>query len=214
MTTTVSGVVLATGVVAIGVTGATGTTGSTGSTGATGGTGSTGATGTQGNTGNTGSTGATGAAGATGATGGTGATGATGTTLQLTRSPSNQTYTGIWVVDTFGVPVTLGQALYFNSNGDWRPANATTNATVPCLGLAMSAGSTGQTGNILLNGIYRDDSNLSFGATGGVVYVATSAGSLTQTQPSATDQVIQAVGTALAAHIIYFNPGNDYLTHT
>jgi hypothetical protein len=214
MTTTVSGVVLATGVVAIGVTGATGTTGSTGATGAAGATGSTGPTGAQGNTGNTGGAGATGATGATGGTGGTGATGATGTTLQLTRSPSNQTYTGIWIVDTFGVPVTLGQGLYFNSNGDWRPSNATTTATVPCLGLAMSAGSTGQTGNILLNGIYRDDSNLSFGATGGIVYVATSAGSLTQTQPSATDQVIQAVGIALAAHIIYFNPGDDYLTHT
>jgi hypothetical protein len=67
---------------------------------------------------------------------------------------------------------------------------------------------------VLLYGIYRDDSLFSFATVGGAVYLATTAGLLTQTQPSATDQVIQVIGSALATHVLYVNPQADYLTHT
>jgi len=52
---------------------------------------------------------------------------------------------------------------------------------------------------VLLYGIYRDDTNLSFSTVGGLVYPSdTTAGGFTQTQPSATDHVIQPVGVATA----------------
>ena len=86
---------------------------------------------------------------------------------------------------------------------------------MPCIGIALAAVNNGATGNVLLNGIYRDDTNINFGVTGGLVYISdTTAGAFTQTQPSATDHVIQAVGIALSQRRIYFFPGADYLTHT
>jgi hypothetical protein len=92
-------------------------------------------------------------------------------------------------------------------------ANATTTAKVPCIGLAMETASSGSH-VVLLHGIYRDDSNLTFSTIGGLVYVGTSNGAVTQTQPSSTDQVIQPVGIAIDTHVLYFNPDLNYITHT
>jgi hypothetical protein len=68
--------------------------------------------------------------------------------------------------------------------------------------------------NVLLCGIFRDDTNYSFATVGGLVYLATTVGTLTQTQPSATDNVIQVVGIALATHILQVMPNLNYITHT
>jgi hypothetical protein len=49
---------------------------------------------------------------------------------------------------------------------------------------------------------------------GGLIYLSTSAG-LTQTAPSATDDVIQVIGVAYPnADTIYVNPSLTYITHT
>ena len=208
---------------ATGSTGPTGQTGSTGSTGATGSTGTTGPTGGQGNTGNTGGTGGTGgtgatgltgntgATGATGATGGTGTTGPTGTTLVLTEVPSDQSYTGVYVALTYGGSLTPGMPVYYASDGTVKQADANGSGTYPCIGLAMETASSGSH-IVLLHGIYRDDTLFSW-TVGGVIYLSTS-GALTQTQPSATDDVIQVIGIATHADRMYVNPQLDYLTHT
>lgn len=202
-----------------GLTGNTGTTGPTGAAGATGSTGPTGATGTTGPTGavgNTGGTGGTGATGLTGGTGGTGGTGATGATLVLTETPSDQTATGVTVVLTFGATCATGTALYYTSAGKVDKANATGIATMPCMGIALAAVNNNGTGSVLIGpGIYRDDTNLNFSTIGGLVYPSdTTAGGFTQTQPSATDHVVQAVGIATATHRMLFFPDYTYLTHT
>ena len=225
MTTSGNGVVLAQGIVAVGATASGGATGNTGNTGATGATGSTGPTGAAGTTGATGSTGPTGAAGATGSTGATGATGvagntggtgATGTTLTIT-SPSNQSSSGITEAFTYGESITIGAAVYQKSDGSVYNANATDVTKTPAIGVALATAASG-TNSVLLYGLYRDDSNLTFSTVGsnaaGLIYVGTTNGVLTQTQPSATDQVIQVIGWALASHIIFVNPQLAYLTHT
>lgn len=107
----------------------------------------------------------------------------------------------------------IGAPLYMASNGHLITANATTSATSPCVALAMDTG-TGASKRILVHGILRVDSwNWTTGpGTVGLIYVATTTGTLTQTKPSGTDQVIQPVGWALSDDSIYFAPSMLYLT--
>ena len=71
---------------------------------------------------------------------------------------------------------------------------------------------TNGTGNILLFGMA---SNSSWTWTvGGILYMSTSSGTLTQTAPSATNNVIQVIGQAISATTILFKPSIDYITHT
>jgi hypothetical protein len=192
-----------------GIQGDTGATGSTGSTGAKGDTGTTGSTGAKGDTGTTGSTGAK---GDTGTTGSTGAKGDTGTTLSLTEVPSDATGTGVIGNFTYGESLTPGDAVYYKSDGKVYKADANGSSTYPCIGLALETASSG-THQVLLKGIYREDARFAW-TVGGVIYLSTTAGSLTQTQPSATDDVIQVVGIATHADRMYVCPSMDYITHT
>lgn len=116
------------------------------------------------------------------------------------------------VPGTYGESIVPGDALYFKSDGKWWKAKADVIATAPCEGLALETASSG-THRVLLQGIFRKDAWA--WTVGGLVYLdASTSGGLTQTQPSATDQVIQIVGRAWHADRIYFNPGYDYATHT
>jgi hypothetical protein len=111
----------------------------------------------------------------------------------------------------------VGAPLYMNSSGQLQSANADTSATSPCIALAIDAG-TGADKRVLVHGVFRLNSwNWTTGpGTASLIYLETSTGikPLTQTKPSATDQVIQPVGWALNANCIYFNPSMIYMTHS
>lgn len=200
---------------AVGNTGNTGTNGSNGTTGPTGAAGQTGNTGGIGGTGSTGNTGATGATGSTGPTGSTGSTGPTGSFPALSTGVADKTGTGLCMVVALAAPMATGVPFYWNSSGNVAAANATGVATMPALGLTLFAGATGATGLGLVHGFYRDDSAFSFtvGATAGLVFVGTAAGTLTQSNPSGTDQVTQVFGSAAAAHVLYVKPELSIATH-
>ena len=108
----------------------------------------------------------------------------------------------------------IGAPLYMKANGNLSTANATTSATAPCVALAMDTG-TGANKRILVHGVLRRDAwNWTIGpGTASLIYISTTTGTLTQTQPSGTDEVIQPVGWALSTDSIYFNPSGIYLTH-
>ena len=108
----------------------------------------------------------------------------------------------------------IGAPLYMAANGHLITANATTSSTSPAVALAIDTG-TGSSKRVLLHGVLRVDawSWTTGPGTSSLIYVSTSTGTLTQTEPSSTDQVIQPVGWALSAHSIYFTPSMIYLTH-
>ena len=86
-------------------------------------------------------------------------------------------------------------------------SGADASATMPCQALAMETGIGYK--NVLLKGFMRnDDWNWT---VGGLVYVSTTAGGLTQTPVSGSGDVSQAVGVALTADVISFNPGGFVL---
>jgi hypothetical protein len=131
---------------------------------------------------------------------------------QITEAPANQSYSGLTIAMTYGESISIGDLLYFKSDGSVWKADANAAGLYPVMGLALETGSSGSR-LVLLHGIYRDDSRYAF-TVGGPVYLSTTAGGETQTQPSATDDVIQVVGIATHADRIYFNPDLSYITHT
>lgn len=133
--------------------------------------------------------------------------------IKLNEAPtSTQTASGLIVSMTYGESITKGDLLYFKSDGSVYKADANGVSTYPVMGLALATASSGSN-NVLLQGVYRDDSRYAL-TVGGVVYLSTTAGTETQTQPAATNDVIQVVGIATHADRIYFNPSPDYITHT
>jgi len=69
-------------------------------------------------------------------------------------------------------------------------------------------------GNFLLQGFARDDT-WNWATLGSFVYLDTAtAGGMTQTAPSATDDVIQICGIATHADMIYFDPHLTMVEHT
>lgn len=116
----------------------------------------------------------------------------------------------VGVVDTRTVDANatgFGAAMFVASDGNLEEASAETLDTMRCMGLALESG-TGQK-QILRWGRIRDDS-WSW-TTGGVIFVSTTTGQLTQTAPSGSGQCVQAVGEAEASNIIFFNPSYDVI---
>lgn len=108
----------------------------------------------------------------------------------------------------------IGAPLYMAADGHFDTADADSSNTSPAVALALEAG-TG-TKKVLLHGVMRNDGwNWTKGpGKAGLIYVSTTTGTLTQTQPSGTDDVIHPVGWALSDDCIYFCPSMIYFTHT
>ena len=136
--------------------------------------------------------------------------------IKLVETPTtNQTASGLIVSMTYGESITIGDLLYFKSDGKVYQADANGTSTYPVMGLALVTASSGSN-NVLLHGIYKDTTKWTGGTNltvGGVCYLSTTAGGTTQAQPGTINDVIQVVGVATAANVIYFNPSADYLTH-
>lgn len=99
----------------------------------------------------------------------------------------------------------IGTALFLSAAGTYINADATDMTAMPCTSLALSAG-TGVGKRILLHGMFK--STTLFGALtpGGPLYMSTTGGLVTQTAPSGLGEIVQPVGYAITADIIYFNP--------
>ncbi|OGY30882.1 MAG: hypothetical protein A3C02_03440 [Candidatus Andersenbacteria bacterium RIFCSPHIGHO2_02_FULL_45_11] len=107
----------------------------------------------------------------------------------------------------------VGAPLFMTSIGQFKTTSANSNATSPCLALAMEKG-TGIK-KVLLHGILRVDAWKWKVGPGnkGLLYVDTVPGALTQKQPAKKNAIIQPVGWALSKNTIYFSPSMIYLTH-
>lgn len=134
------------------------------------------------------------------------------TRTEVTAVPADLGYSGITTTLTYGESLAPGNAVYLKSDGTVCKADANGTGTYPAIGIALETASSGSH-LVLLHGIYRDDSAFNW-TVGGVVYLSATAGSLTQTQPSATDDVIQVIGVATHADRLYVRPSLDYMTHT
>lgn len=102
-----------------------------------------------------------------------------------------------------GAAVARYQLVYIDAAGAWREADADAVATMPVLGLATQPIAAGQKGRVLLQGFA--NYNAWTWTPGGVIYASTVTGDLTQTAPAGATDVIQEVGLAITATLIYFD---------
>lgn len=152
----------------------------------------------------------------TGPTGPTGATGATGTIEALSAIPANQDSSGVKVTLTANEAQAFGDVCYINASGYAAliDADAIATASGICMLVDSVVAPTGP-GTYLLMGIVRNDSwtwtagTLLYASTAGVT-----AGTITMTAPSGTDDVIQLLGVATHANRMFFNPSLVQVEHT
>lgn len=116
---------------------------------------------------------------------------------------TNGTYKGIIITGTVdtnsvGVGACLAQAADFH----WDEADADAVANTYGLVLACET-STGSKILLLLGQLC----NTAWNWSAGLVFLSTTAGTLTQTAPTGEDDVVIPVGFALSADTVYFNPG-------
>ena len=128
-------------------------------------------------------------------------------------------YSGITVTGVAGDTLAFGDLVTLDKDDsrwekvDISVAAAATGDARGIMGMAVSAGNDGDAITILLHGIIRADANFPALTIGAAVYASTT-GDIVVTQPSTTDYVIRLVGYALTADEIYFNPENDWISHT
>lgn len=108
----------------------------------------------------------------------------------------------------------IGAPLFMAADGHFDTADADADTTAPCVALALETG-TG-TKKVLLYGVIRNDAwNWTIGpGKASLIYLSTTVGTLTQTQPTGTNNVVQIVGWAISADVMFFNPQLNYITHT
>lgn len=143
--------------------------------------------------------------GAVGATGPAGMTGPNASDMLVVAPSADVTGTGLRETVTVGESVVFGDLLYCKSDGKWWKADANAIATMPGMRLALASASANATCNTLLIGMARNDA-WSW-TVGGTLYASASVvGGLSQTAPSGTTDVIQAVGVAYATTYMLFHP--------
>ena len=102
-----------------------------------------------------------------------------------------------------GATVARYQLVYADATGRWVEADADAVATMPVLGLATQPLRLGQKGRVLIQGFA--NYNVWAWTPGGVLYADTVTGDLTQTPPAGATDIIQEVGVAFTATLIYFD---------
>lgn len=111
-----------------------------------------------------------------------------------------------------GESVTVMDLVYLKSDGKWWRADASVIGTAGgVLGISLETKSADAAMNVALAGSFvRDDTwTWTIGAT---IYMSLTTGAMTETAPSATDEVVRVCGFAISADVMYFNPSSDYIT--
>lgn len=117
---------------------------------------------------------------------------------------ADHTVSGSTASMTVGEAVVFGSVLYMKSDGKLWKTDADATATMPVMAMALETIAADNGCDVLLNGFVRDDTWT--WTVGGKVYASLTAGELTQTAPSATDDEVQIVGIATHADRMFFNP--------
>ena len=112
---------------------------------------------------------------------------------------------GFYEIGLAGETLGARKLVYLDANGYWQLADQSAAATMPVLGITLESISNGKYGKILTQG-YVGDSTWSWTA-GDPIYASTTAGELTQTDP--TTGIQQIVGRAKTSNLIHLFPWTD-----
>ncbi len=126
---------------------------------------------------------------------------------------TDDTFTGEQLTG-FNATATIAQweSVYLSTTG-WALTDADAAATAGgvMVGLAAAAGTNGNPLTVVTKGVVRND-GWTWTTVGAPLYLSTTAGALTETAPSGTDDVVRIVGYVMSDDCIFFNPSNDWIT--
>ncbi len=143
---------------------------------------------------------------------------AAATNLKFTVPSSDVTGTGI-TTNEFNSGYTstaIGDLVYLDSSATWQKADADASAATysSLLGIALSVTASGAAATVLLQGFVYAASPFPTFTIGAPIYMSATAGAVTQTAPVTTDSATRIVGYGVHADKMWFNPSNDWITHT
>lgn len=127
----------------------------------------------------------------------------------ITAAVADLAFSGLAFVGTAGEDLALGDVCYLKSDGKYWLAKADVAATrMPGAVMATAAISAAATGFFLQKGFIRNDA---WGAwtEGGLIYVTitgTTGNTVSQTAPVASGNIVQVIGYAYAAKVLFFDP--------
>lgn len=143
---------------------------------------------------------------------------ATGSTFKFTVPTADTTGTGITTNEfNSGYSSTaVGELVYLDSSATWQKADADGAAALysSMLGIALTVASSGNPVTVLLQGFVYAASQFPTFTIGAPVYMSATAGAVTNTAPTTTDSATRIVGYGVHADKMWFNPSNDWITHT
>jgi len=84
---------------------------------------------------------------------------------------------------------------------------------MPCIGVSVNTSDVadGNPIEVMLLGLIRNEDFTDFGTNGAPVFVSTTAGSLTNTAPSASADVVQIVGHSIGEKLLFVQPSLTYV---
>ena len=118
--------------------------------------------------------------------------------------PDDDTFIGIKRTFTAEEAIAFADPVYLSDENKIKIADADTRTTMPAIGVACAAISSGSTGEVGMWGFLRDDDGFAW-ATNDSIYVGTN-NVLSTTVPSGTGDSDQLMGVAIEADIIFINP--------
>lgn len=104
--------------------------------------------------------------------------------------------------------------VYMNSDSKWWKADASDVVTAGgMLGIAVDAGTADVALIVGLPSCFIRNDGWAW-TPGATLYADITAGGITETAPSGTDEVVRVIGFAMSADIIHFNPSPNHIIHT
>lgn len=119
---------------------------------------------------------------------------------------ADDTWVGPTATLTAAENLVIGDVCYINSSSKMAKADADAAATAGAMCIATATIATDAAGTFGLPGGYlRDDSAYAW-TPGATLYLSTTAGGITATAPSGAADIVQVLGYAHEADIVFFNP--------
>ena len=122
---------------------------------------------------------------------------------------------GIIMTFQAGMTITPFSPVYLHTDDEVHEADADGIATMPCIGVSVNTSnvSDGNAVEVMVLGLIRDESFTDFGTNGAPVYVSTTVGTMTNTAPSGTDDVVQVVGHSIGEKLLFVQPCLTTIEH-
>jgi hypothetical protein len=101
--------------------------------------------------------------------------------------------------------------VYLGASSTWLEADSDAVGTsINMLGVTLAAADSGAAVNVALPGSFIRDDTFNF-TPGLPLYVSGTLGAMTHTKPSGSGDIVRAVGYALNADVVFFQPSSDYV---